>query len=64
MDPVDDSPSVFDDDPLIYTRLPENLRRGREVGRIDDFDNEAYDPGVGWPKRIFVLEFSPGEETP
>lgn len=58
----DDSLSVFDDEPHRYSQLPDSIRRGRETGRLVEFDDDAYDPDVGWPRRIFVLEFSPEEE--
>lgn len=64
IDSADDAPSLFDDDPHVFPRLPDNVSRGREVGRIVDFDDEAYDPDFGWPKRIFIFEFSQDEETP
>lgn len=52
-----DIESLFDDEPRRYAELPATLSRAREVGRLVDFDDAAYDPGVGWPKRIIILEF-------
>lgn len=59
---ITDAESLFDEEPRRYIRLPNDLGRAREIGRMVEFDDDAYDPDVGYPKRILILEFNPDEE--
>lgn len=49
-------------DAIRYDSLPERLVEARETGELEALDSDFYDPEVGLPRRIVVLDVEEGND--